>query len=981
MGLYDSGSNISLLNFDFWKKTNIKKNRGGECIRGVTGITKSMGTATLNLKIGNIEKLFTFFIIKSDNFKEDVLLGLDAIQNFRLCQDENLKIAQKCNVNKPILVNMHDAVDTRIDNILYSNRAVFAKSKFDIGIVKNYEAKIKLTENKFVAKKPYKCSFDNKKEIESQIRELLKVGLIEESYSPYAAPVLLVFKKDENKKSRLCIDYKELNKLIVPECQPFPRIEDLTVKAGNSKFFTKLDVNSAFWSIPVREKDRYKTAFVTHHGHWQWKSLPFGLKSSPAIFQRVLSSVLRKKGLDSFAVNYIDDILIFSDSYEDHLVHIDLTLEALLEEGFKLNLPKCRFAHTKVTYLGHIIGENCIQPIKDNLVAIRNFPIPKNLKQVRQFLGKIGFYLEYIPNHSILLDPLHNLERKNVEFVWSPVCNQSFEKAKNILCSSPILAIFNPNVPVFIYTDASLEGVGATLKQPQVDGSLKPVFYFSKKLTNSQKTKKAIFLECLAIKEAIKYWQYFVIGKKFTVYTDHKPLENLNVKKSTDEDLLQMLNFLSQFDFVIKYNPGKANVEADVLSRNPVLGPEEFQNEQPVIKISNLLTVEDIKNNQRLLGPSKAQLVDNEIRYKNLNNRKKIWLTEDFGIALIKKTHTEFGHIGIKQLTLMIGNKFYFKNMYKHMKLVCRSCVICAKNKSRIGCFRAPLSQLGPATKPLEIVSVDSIGGFKDGKSTKRYIHLLIDHFTRYAWIVSSRTQMARDFINLVNKVNKFGVMETLLADQYPGINSDDFKRYLKKSNITLIFTAVDCAFSNGLNERANQTIVNRIRCCFNQAKKVSWPLAAEQCIEAYNNTIHSTTGFTPKYLLLGSDDSVLPSDLSDNTISNLEENRKIALERSKKSHLANKQYYDKNVVKINYQPGDRVFIQNSSKLNRKKLDCVRLGPFVIIDKISDTIFKIDSGLKKKESNLFHASKLVPFINDPYPLRGGGCKFDRSRQT
>lgn len=291
-----------------------------------------------------------------------------------------------------------------------------------------------------MARKPYKCSPENKVEIENQIQELLKAGLIEESYSPYAAPVLLVFKKEDGRKSRLCIDYKELNKIVVPESQPFPRIEDLTVKAGKCKFFTKLDITSAFWSIPIREKDRYKSAFVTHHGHWQWKSLPFGLKSSPAIFQRVLSSVL-KNDLEAFVVNYIDDILIFSDTYENHLKHVNLTLKALCSEGFKLNFEKCKFAQNKVMYLGHLIGENFVQPVKDNLTAIENFPQPENRTQIRQFLGKINFYIKFLPRQAILLKPLHNLLRKNVEFKWSEECNTSFVEAKKLLCSAPILAI------------------------------------------------------------------------------------------------------------------------------------------------------------------------------------------------------------------------------------------------------------------------------------------------------------------------------------------------------------------------------------------------------------------------------------------------------------------------------------------------------------------------------------------------------------
>lgn len=336
-------------------------------------------------------------------------------------------------------------------------------------------------------------------------------------------PVTLVYQKDDGKKSRLCIAYRELNKIEVPESQTFPRIDDLTLSARDCKYFSKLDVNSAFWSIAMRKKDRYKTAFVTHHGHWQWCCLPLGLKSSPAIFQRTLASIIIKNDLNAFAANYIDDILIFFKSYEDHLIHVEITMRILMQYGFKLKKNKCIFAKEKTTYLGHEIGNNGVKPLNNNIIAIKNFPAPQTRKQVRQFLGKINFYLQYIPKSTIILEPLYNLLRKNVDFIWSEDCKGSFEKIKSHLCSDPILAIFDQENPIYIYTDACLLGVGAVLKQLQADGVIKPVFYFSRKLMEAQKLKKAIFIECLAIKEAIAYWQYYLIEKnlRYKQTTNH----------------------------------------------------------------------------------------------------------------------------------------------------------------------------------------------------------------------------------------------------------------------------------------------------------------------------------------------------------------------------------------------------------------------------------------------------------------------------
>ncbi|CAI6362171.1 unnamed protein product [Macrosiphum euphorbiae] len=274
---------------------------------------------------------------------------------------------------------------------------------------------------------------------------------------------------------------------IIDITQPFPLIEDIMVKAGDCTWFSAFDINSAFWSIPIRQKDRKKTAFVTQNGHWQWTCLPFGLKISPAIFQRTLANIIRKHNLNDFCINYIDDILIFSKSFKQHVQHIEYLLRTMKEEGFRLKMEKCNFAKNSLKYLGHIIEKNSITPLKDNLKAIKEFKEPKNKKNIRQFLGKINFYYKYIENAAKQLEPLHNLLRKDVKFCWKAECEKAFIGMKKYLCSSPILSIYSQDKEVFIYTDASGDGLGAILKQPQENGILHPVAYFSKKLNSSQR--------------------------------------------------------------------------------------------------------------------------------------------------------------------------------------------------------------------------------------------------------------------------------------------------------------------------------------------------------------------------------------------------------------------------------------------------------------------------------------------------------------
>lgn len=285
-------------------------------------------------------------------------------------------------------------------------------------------------------------------------------------------PLLWHIKEQEKiwlEKRSVCVDFRDLNRLIVPESQPFPLIDDMIIRTRDCAWFTALDINSAFWSIPVRVKDRIKTAFVTQQGHYQWCNMPFGLKTSPAIFQRILSGIIRRHNLTEFCSNYIDDILIFSKSFDEHLFHIERLIKAIISEGFKLKFIKCNFAQHSVRYLGHVISKNTVRPLSDNLVAIGKFPTPTTRKNIRQFLGKINFYHKYIPNAARILDVFHNLLRKDVPFIWTPLCQTTLEKIKSYLTSSPILAIFDPSLPISIYTDASGCGIGAILKQPQSD--------------------------------------------------------------------------------------------------------------------------------------------------------------------------------------------------------------------------------------------------------------------------------------------------------------------------------------------------------------------------------------------------------------------------------------------------------------------------------------------------------------------------------
>lgn len=997
-GIYDPGSQVTVINSKLVKVRHNEKVQTSSALKSINGRRKTNGLITLKAKILNEEKNINAFILESDEFDHDLLLGLDTINKFRLTHNEDLNVIQQkenkkdistkkeetINLAKEYEVNFNEGIDVnqftaktehlhpdqrnQVLTVLNDYNTNFAKNKYDVGKVKNYEAFIDLQVEEYCNKRPYRCSIEDRIEIEKQVAELLKHGLIEESYGPFAAPVTLAYKRDEGKKTRLCIDFRELNKIIIPQFQPFPLIEDLMLQTTNCKYFTTLDINSAFWSIPLRISDKTKTGFVTQEGHYQWTCLPFGLKTSPAIFQRILRNIIKKHNLSGFAVNYIDDILIFSKTFDEHITHLRKMMDAIQKEGFRLKFTKCTFAANSAKYLGHIIKDNTITPLKDNLKSIREFPTPQNRKNVRQFLGKINFHGKFIPNASITLEPLHNLLRKNTQFHWSNECQNAFDIIKNHLCSSPILAIFDPKLPISIYTDASIQGLGAVLKQTQLNGEQKPVAYFSKKLNDYQKTKKAIFLECLAIKECLKFWQHWLLGNFFTVYTDHKPLEKLNVKNRTDEELGDMIHYLSQYNFKVKYNPGKTNKEADCLSRNPVF--EEFENMDDNLKTVNIIKLEDIKNDQaqnQKIKEKKNLIIEDEIYYKRSKKRKKILLSEEYSKILLKKIHENFCHIGINQMEAKVTKFYTAPNLRKTIETICKNCEICIRNKTRLNKKYGKMSHLGPAERPFQIMSLDTIGGFGGQRSTKKYLHLLVDHFTRFAYILCSRNQNAQDFIKILEKVPRENTIETLFSDQYPALNSNEFKEYLNNRNIKQIFTAIDAPFSNGLNERLNQTLINRIRCRINEKEnKSAWSRIAEECVQKYNETDHTVTGFPPKYLLSGESTDLLPLELKEKLKypSNLQEDRKIALQRTKKYHDYNKSIFDKNRIQHTFKEGELVYVSNGNKLNKRKMDEIRIGPFKIIEKVSNSIYKLDTGYKKRSLGLYHITKLIPMTDE-----------------
>lgn len=881
-----------------------------------------------------------------------------ALNQLNVYKQHNINSSIKSVNSTNIMLELTNEQKINIKKLLSKYSKLFSTDRYDVGSIENEFCKVNLSSKIPIYMRPYRCSLKDQQTIDQQIKMLLNKNMIKKSNSAYAFPVTLANKKDDGERSRLCIDLRKLNQNCIPDNFPFPRIEDIIDKLHDSMYFSTIDITSGFWHVKIDPKDTHKLGFVTVHDHYEWLVLPFGFKNASAIFQRIIYNILYKHDLTKFCHNYLDDIMIHSKDFETHIKHVELVLIALQKENIKLKLSKCKFFQTEVCFLGHKISLNSVKPLHDNIKAITDFPIPKTVKQLQEFLGKVNYYHKFIENAPKILAPLYALLKKETKFDWSAACQKSFDAIKHYLTTEPILCIYNPNEECFLFVDASKYGIGAVLKQFQSDKILKPIAYFSKKLLKYQQNYDITELECLAIKEAVEYFHHYLYGNKFTVITDHNALRWLSSVKHPNTRLFNWSLKLSQYNFDTKYLPGKHNVEADTLSRNPI----DFQSDNKThIKIVNLLCKNEILKEQKIdydfSNLPKGCVIENELITKIKNSFHKVLVPKRLRVELVKKFHLTFGHIGVKQMLTLISKSYYWPEMTKLIKQFIDSCEVCMKNKTSRAKKLGLLSQLGPAKDTFDIISIDTVGGFNGYNSTKQYMHIAIDHFSRFTWTLASKTQSAKDFINLINQILSLEKPKIILADRYPGIKSKEFIDFLKNKQIEIIFIAVGCSQSNGICERVNQTLVNRMRCKMNESdKKVSWPKILKQTTDEYNMTPHSVTSFSPKFLLLG-----IKTQYENEMNIKLDDAKKIAFHNSQKGHEQNKKYYDSKHKQMTFKENDLVLVQNKNPISRRKLESKMLGPFKIIKKNFLKLHVIECDKKGRKSDVFHISMIKPF--------------------
>ena len=420
-----------------------------------------------------------------------------------------------------------------------------------------------------INQRPYRISFQERQDVAQLVAEYVAAGFIRESDSPWACPIVIVRKKDGT--LRFCCDWRRLNSVTRKDAMPLPRIDDMIDRLAKARYFTKLDFTSGYYQVPLSAESREKTAFVTPDGHYEWNVMGMGLTNAPATFQRLMYKVLGGL-LWTNSMAYLDDIVIFSDSFEQHLSDLREVFSRIQKAKLKIKPPKCSFAKSGIHYLGFVITPRGVECDEANTRKVADFRAPRDKRDVRSFLGLTSYYRKFIRDYAFIARPLYDLTRDDVEFQWTERHQDAFRHLQEALVSPPILAFPDFTKQFLVTTDASGYGIGCVLKQLDEAGRERVIGYASRILCGAEQRYSVTEREILALKYATQIFRPYLHGSHFKVITDHRSLLAVKTMTPGSERLKRFVLDLEGFEFDVVYKPGKLNTDADAMSR--YLDPE-----------------------------------------------------------------------------------------------------------------------------------------------------------------------------------------------------------------------------------------------------------------------------------------------------------------------------------------------------------------------------------------------------------------------
>ena len=770
-------------------------------------------------------------------------------------------------MGKSLTQNQRELLST----VLLKNQAAFLWDSKQIGHTKLIEHTIPTGDNRPIQTKQYPIPSVARDRVQEQINDMLENKFIRPSNSPWRSPVLLVKKKlpDGSIKYRFCIDLKKVNSITTKDSYSLPRISETVDALSGAKYFTTMDVDRAFWQVGVAEEDKRKTAFTVDGRLFEFNVMPFGSMNASSTFQRLMDRVLRGLTWKQCLV-YIDDVLIFSSTFEQHLKDIDEVLSRFIFSNLKLKPSKCSFADEEVEYLGFKITAKGIQATTKKIDAILNIKPPELSKNLFNFLCSINYYRTLIPNFGRITVDLYQMAQvKKRSCTWTPKTLQQFADLKQALVTAPILAFPNFKIPFHIQTDASQKAIGGVLLQ-KIDNFFKPIAFASRKLSDTEKRYSATERELLAIIYCYDQFYSHVYGRKIEFYTDHQPLVTMCKLKKPLGRLGRLFHRLQDVDHEIHYLPGTSNFLPDFLSRSfheescesvdsystsittdtdweeSQLSDSELHSvKQLILNNANDAEWLAISNGRRwILEKPKLYLSENILKYSS--NRIVCPIEIIPHILALFHDSPFSGHRAFETTLVAIRNRFFWLNMVTEIKDYCKSCTICQKYNFACLHNRAPLKPL-EVSRPWQLVGFDFMGPLKESRHGNKYIVLGIDHFTKFAEGAATASFDAVTTATFMfnNIICRYGMVEQILTDQGVNFESKLIQHLCILMGTDKLHTSTYHPAGNGITERLNKTVKPNLAKYVNDEHD-DWDLFLQLAISSYNNSYHSSIKMIP---------------------------------------------------------------------------------------------------------------------------------------
>ena len=718
-----------------------------------------------------------------------------------------------------------------------------------------------------MSRAPYRMAPTELKELKSQLQELLDKGFIRPSVSPWGAPVLFVKKKDGT--LRMCIDYRQINKVTVKNKYPFPRIEDLFDQLKGAGVFSKIDLRSGYYQLRVKEGNVPKTAFRTRYGHYEFLVMPFGLTNAPAAFMDLMNWVFRPY-VDQFVMVFIDDILVYSKDAQEHEQHLRIVLETLREKKLYAKLSKCDFWLKEVSFLGHIVSAEGIRVDPAKIEAVVNWKSPQNVIEVRSFLGLAGYYRIFVRGFSVIASPLTKLLRKGIKFDWTNKCQNSFEQLKGMLVEAPVLTQPTPGKEYTLYSDASCIGLGCVLMQ-----DWKVVAYASRQLKPHEQNYPTHDLELAAVVFALKIWRHYLYGEKCRVYTNHKSLKYLLTQKELNLRQRRWLELFKDYDCIIDYHPGKANIVADALSRKTIVamslqysdwrlgddGAMLAQLEaQPVLK---QMIIDAQKNDEELQKKlqmvrdgDKTKFLEKEAGSLYFQHRLCVPNDKELKQKLLFEAHNAVFtmHPGGNKMYQDLKQFYWWKGMKRDVTEYVSKCLTCHQVKAE---HQVPTCLLNPLPIPQwkwDNITMDFMSGFPLTQQKHDSVWVIVDRLTKSAHFIPVRIGYSMDrlaelYVDEVVRLH--GVSLSIVSDRDPRFTSRFWKELQSALGTKLNFSTAFHPQTDGQSERLIQVLEDMLR-GYVMEFSGSWDRYIPLIEFAYNNSFQSSIGMAPYVALYG---------------------------------------------------------------------------------------------------------------------------------